>query len=242
MDVPHGSDGVVLGIRRFPVKSFAPVPLEAADITESGLAYDRVSALIDVHGRALNGKRASILSQVHARVCVENGEEYIGIDAGNGEYVRLESAEAIAYLNNLVGEKFAGTFTAELLDVPKPDKAQVSLVSGATIDAIARGTGDSTVDIERFRMNLHVRWAGNMNHPFFEHGLVGRDLYVGDGVRLHVEEAAKRCALMNVDPDTQSKNPAVHRWMIDHSNSCAGIYLRVVERGRISIGDKIRID
>jgi uncharacterized protein YcbX len=87
----------------------------------------------------------------------------------------------------------------------------------------------------RFRANLYVDgWPA-----WSEFDLVDREIAVG-GARLKVTKRIKRCAAINVDPDTGIRDleiPATLLRNFDHMDF--GIYARVVAGGEIAPGDAI---
>jgi uncharacterized protein YcbX len=103
--------GAVKALWRFPVKSMRGEKVEAADLTESGLAGDRAYALIDTEtgkvmsgksprlGRNLLGCRAAFVEAPHA------GDEQppVRITLPDGTSVRSDAPDARATLSDFLG-------------------------------------------------------------------------------------------------------------------------------------------
>ena len=108
----------------------------------------------------------------------------------------------------------------------------INLASARDIERVAR----APVDPRRFRGNVLIdgleKWA--------EMGWVGRTLRVGSDVRLQVFKTIQRCAATEVNPDTAQRDlnlPKLLRAGFGHVE--CGIYAKVVQGGRIAVGDAI---
>jgi uncharacterized protein len=63
-------------------------------------------------------------------------------------------------------------------------------------------------------------------------------LHIG-GLRMRVDARDKRCIVVNIDPVTTRRNPAVLRAIADDRQACVGIYGSTVQPGRVAIGDVV---
>ncbi|MEA2880456.1 MAG: uncharacterized protein QOF14_5652 [Hyphomicrobiales bacterium] len=110
----------------------------------------------------------------------------------------------------------------------------VSIINLASVAAIERLVGVPVHPL-RFRANLYVAgWPA-----WHEFDLVDREIAIG-GARLKVTKRIKRCAAINVDPDTGMRDltiPATLMKTFDHMD--CGVYARVIEGGDIAPGDAI---
>jgi uncharacterized protein len=110
----------------------------------------------------------------------------------------------------------------------------VSIINLASVAAIETVVG-APVHPLRFRANLYVSgWAA-----WHEFELLGQEIAVG-AARLKVTKRIKRCAAINVDPDTGIRDleiPAALMRAFDHVD--CGVCARVVEGGEIAVGDAI---
>ena len=110
----------------------------------------------------------------------------------------------------------------------------VSLINLASVADLARRAGTARQPL-RFRANLYFSGAA----AWSEQEWVGRDLLAG-GARLRVVKRIPRCAATEVNPDTAERDAdpvAELRAAFGHPN--LGIYARVIDGGRIAVGDAI---
>ncbi len=63
-------------------------------------------------------------------------------------------------------------------------------------------------------------------------------LRVGE-LEMRVDQRDKRCAMINVDPDTDERDPAVLRAVAQERAACAGVYGTTVRPGRVAVGDAV---
>jgi uncharacterized protein len=117
-----------------------------------------------------------------------------------------------------------------------PDIAPLSLMTTATIAGLAELV-DAPLDVRRFRPNLLVDAAGE----FPEDGWVGRVLRLG-AAKMRVDLRDKRCVMINVDPDTTERDPAVLRAVARERGTCLGVYGTTVQPGRVAVGDPVVLE
>ena len=118
------------------------------------------------------------------------------------------------------------------------DEMPLSLITTQAIGAIGALVG-ARLDVRRFRPNLLVEATGDAAFP--EDGWVGAGLRVG-GLRLRVDERDKRCVLVNVDPATTRRDPAVLRVIARERGACLGVYGSTVQPGRVTVGDQVVVE
>jgi uncharacterized protein len=118
------------------------------------------------------------------------------------------------------------------------DTFPLSLVTTATVRAL-EGMAGAPLDPLRFRPNLLVEAAGG--EPFAEDAWVGAVLAVG-GLRMRVDKRDGRCVVIDVDPATTARNPAVLRTVARERQGCLGVYGTTVRPGRASVGDAVVIE
>ena len=104
----------------------------------------------------------------------------------------------------------------------------------SSVAAVA-GLVDWDVHPLRFRANLYVTgWPA-----WHEFDLLDRTLAIGD-VRLKVVKRIKRCAVVNVDPDTALRDleiPNTLQRQLGHAD--CGIYAEVIAPGTLRLGDEV---
>ena len=92
------------------------------------------------------------------------------------------------------------------------------------------------VDPLRFRGNLYIDGL----EAWGEMRWVGKEIAVGDAVRLKVVDPIGRCAATNVDPKTGVRDlniPLTLRRGFGHSE--CGVYAKVVQGGVVKTGDAL---
>jgi uncharacterized protein YcbX len=111
------------------------------------------------------------------------------------------------------------------------DTMPLSLLSSGSVTQLG---GDRVLDPRRFRPNILVDGAG-------EDELIGRVLAIG-GMRMRVDQRDERCVVVNVDPVTSERDPAILREIAQERDSCFGVYGSVVTPGRIAVGDPVLVE
>ncbi len=156
-----------------------------------------------------------------------------------------------AQLSTPVGRGIAEQFFAAYLGSALPGKPRVvsapgfnftdvpqkfvSLINLASVRDIERVAG-APVDPLRFRGNFHVEGL----EPWVEKSWAGRTIAIGE-TRLKVTKDIVRCAATNVNPATAERDMRLPQ-LLDEAfgaNLC-GIYLEVVQGGRIAPGDTVQ--
>jgi uncharacterized protein len=110
----------------------------------------------------------------------------------------------------------------------------VSIINLASVAAIETLLGVPVHPL-RFRANLYVDgWPA-----WHEFTLMDQEIAIG-AARLKATKRIKRCAAINVDPDTGIRDltiPATLMRTYDHAD--CGVYARVIEGGNIAVDDAI---
>jgi uncharacterized protein YcbX len=169
----------------------------------------------------------------------ESGGEPLPTHARTPEGSRLElgSPELDAEIGGRLGSP------VELMRLRQGvfDEAPVSVIALATIEGIAREAGRE-LDRRRFRANVVVETDGG--RAFLEDAWVGGTLVFGDGeatAAVGVTMRDRRCAMINLDPDTAERDPRVMKAVVRLHENDAGVYATVVARGAIRVGDRVRL-
>jgi uncharacterized protein YcbX len=226
--------GRVAALWRYPVKSMAGEPLDAAEVSWHGLAGDRRWAFVrpglerssfpwlTIRERADMGRYRPAFTDAGrpdaspTLVRTPTGAEYDVADpalaAELGEGVRLIKQNR-------------GVF----------DIAPLSLLSTGAVAGLG-GLLDAELDVRRFRPNLLVEASDGT--PFPEDAWVGSVLGIGEA-RMRVDQRDQRCVLVNVDPETTVRDPAVLRAIAQERESCLGVYGSTVQPGRVAVGDPV---
>jgi uncharacterized protein YcbX len=118
------------------------------------------------------------------------------------------------------------------------DIAPLALLTTATIAGLGELV-DARLDVRRFRPNLLVEPAGPELFP--EDAWVGSVLRLGEA-RMRVDQRDRRCVMINVDPDTTERDPAVLRAVARERGTCLGVYGATVQPGRVAVGDPVVLE
>jgi hypothetical protein len=229
--------GHLVSLFRYPVKSMGAQVLDEVDVSFEGLAGDRRWAFIqDGHERsgfpwltirelpAMWTYRPSFVDPLRpdkstTMVHTPTGAEFDVVDpalaAELGPGVRVIKQER-------------GIF----------DAFPLSLISTRTVADLGATVG-ANLESLRFRPNLVVEPTGDT--PFPEDAWLGSVLRIGD-MRMRVDKRDQRCIMINVDPKTTTRNPAVLRALSGDRQACLGVYGSTVTPGRAAVGDVVSIE
>jgi hypothetical protein len=116
------------------------------------------------------------------------------------------------------------------------DAYPVSLLGLSTIHALSEETG-MNLDQRRFRANFYAQWEKDA--PFFEDELVGRELQIGEEVKVRVVKKDQRCKMITLDPETAASSPAVLEQVSRVHDGCTGVYGAVLSEGIVRSNDAI---
>ena len=243
---------------RYPVKGLSPEPLPHVDL-EIGETFpaDRRYAiengpsgfdpqapawlskayfLMLMRNERLAGLETRFDDRSHLLTIRKCGEELARAD--------LKTAEGRAAIEQF----FTSHFAEDLKGPPKvlsapghsfSDVARkvVSIVNLASVRAVEDLVA-AAVHPLRFRANMYVTgWPA-----WHEFELLDRTLAIGD-IRLKVVKRIKRCAAVNVDPDTAARDleiPGALQRRLGHAD--CGIYAEVMAGGTLRVGDEIAVE
>jgi uncharacterized protein YcbX len=248
----------ITGLYRYPVKGLSPELLEkvALDAGEM-LPADRRYAIengpsgFDPAAPAWLPKphflmlmRDQWLAALHTHF--EDANHTLTIRR-NGEILAkgdLETAEGRTAIEQFFANAYASDIKGPLKILTSPghrfsDVARkvVSIINLGSLRAIENMV-DAPVHPLRFRANLYVRgWPA-----WHEFELVGQTLEIG-GARLKVVKRITRCAAVNVDPETATRDLGIPQALMRRlGHADCGIYAEVIRAGTIGVGDKVAVD
>jgi uncharacterized protein YcbX len=218
--------GTVAEIWRYPVKSMAGERLESCAITDAGFEGDRRWAFVD---GTVNRAGKLFTNTQDARLMT-----YAARLDGNGVEVVAPTGQS---------RPLDEHFVAELADeVSRPltlrdqsgvnfDDSHLLVVNLATVAAFAHEAGVA-IDRRRFRANLYLEGI----EPDEELHWLGREIRAG-AARLEVVKRCERCVVVTRDPDTTVTSPELLRLLTKTSETCMGVYCRVLIPGLVTTGD-----
>ena len=132
----------------------------------------------------------------------------------------------------------------ELLEFESPpgtyfDAFSLSIMSQQSLNTMNQLDGDSLFDARRFRPNLLVD-IPDTDHPFPEQAWVGKTLSIGS-VKLKIETTCPRCSMTTHGFADLPQDTHIMRKLVANSEGNLGIYASVVQAGKVSIGDSVRL-
>jgi uncharacterized protein YcbX len=229
--------GRVAALWRYPVKSMAGEALERVEVGWHGFAGDRRWAFVradqDRNGfpwftireepalwryrpRLVDPARpdaTAVRVQTHAGVELDISDPALAAELGGG--VRVMKIDRGAF-----------------------DTLPLSLITRQTIAGLGTLVGRALA-VQRFRPNILIDSADGA--AYAEDGWVGATLQIG-ALRMRVDKRDQRCVVVNVDPDTGARDPAVLRAIGDERQACLGVYASVATPGAIAVGDPVMLD
>ena len=247
--------GSVTGLFRYPVKSMQGIGVTSLDVLAEGVVDDRGWALIDVTtGRLMSAKRYSALLQASADDAGVTLPDGTRVDWGDpygdrtlsrwlGREVRLEAPRPevrVAYEMTFEPPNDG----AEYIDIDAPagsfrDLAPIHLVTQQTLDGCVQRRPDLDWDVRRFRPNLLID-APDIE-PFGEDDWTGSRIRVGE-VTLSIIQPSVRCAMpLRAQPGLE-RQAGLYQALEDLHANHLGVYVDVVEPGRIALGDGLTTD
>jgi uncharacterized protein YcbX len=245
----------VESIYRYPVKGLSPERLDAVRLAPGKtLPADRMYAIengpsgFDPAAPAYLSKGCFLMLMRNERLAAletryDDASHVLVVRGDNRELARGDLTTREGRL--AIEAFFRRTMPAELRGPPKVLAAPghsfsdvaakvVSIINLASVAAIAAVVG-VPVNPLRFRANVYVEgWPA-----WHEFDLVGSEVTIG-GARLKVTKRIKRCAAIEVDPDTGIRDlPILAALMRTFDHLDCGIYARVIEGGEIAPGNAI---
>jgi hypothetical protein len=159
-----------------------------------------------------------------------------------------------AGLRDTVVEQKLGSAFFGALGVASPvevgaffDLFPVTVISTSTLTRLGELAPRSRFDPRRFRMNVIV----DTDEPGFpENDWVGREVSLGDHVRLRVAMPDSRCVMTTLAQDELPNDPEILRTLVRHnripvgeagSSPCAGVYAEVGTPGTLRTGDGVTV-
>ena len=119
------------------------------------------------------------------------------------------------------------------------DAFPLSIMSKQSLNSIKQLEGESQFDVRRFRPNLLVDIPGT-DHPFPKQAWVGKTLSVGS-VMLEIDMTCPRCAMTKHGFHDLPKDPQIMRELVANSEGTLGLYVSIVQAGKVTIGDSVTV-
>lgn len=229
--------GCVAALWRYPVKSMAAEALEHAEVSWHGVPGDRRWAFVR------DGKVSSGFPWLTIR---ERPELWRYRPAFVQPHLPDKSRTLVVTPSGAELDVVSPALAAELGDGVRVirndrgffDTMPLSVLTTQTVAALSTLVG-SALDARRFRPNLLIESGSGA--PFREDAWVGRVLRVG-ALRVRVDKRDQRCVMVNVDPVTTRRSPAVLRAIAREREACLGVYGTTVQPGRVAVGDPVVLE
>jgi hypothetical protein len=226
--------GRVAALWRYPVKSMGAEALEEVDVSWNGLAGDRRWAFI----RA--GLERSGFPWLTIRERPDMGlhrPSFVEPDRPDASpvAVRTPSGDVLDVLDPSLAARLGDSVRVIKQDRGVFDTMPLSLLTTRTVAGLGALVG-AELDVLRFRPNLLVEATGDADFP--EDGWVGSVLRIGE-LRMRVDKRDQRCVMVNVDPVTTERDPAILRAIGRERDTCLGVYGSTVQPGRVAVGDLV---
>jgi uncharacterized protein YcbX len=229
--------GCVAALWRYPVKSMAAEALEHAEVSWQGVPGDRRWAFIR-KGKVTSGfpwltirERPDLWRYCPSFVQPDRPDKSRTIVVTpSGSELDVVAPALAAELGYGVGviRNDRGFF----------DTLPLSVLTTQTLAALSTVVG-AALDARRFRPNLLIE--GSSAAPFREDAWVGRVLRIG-ALRVRIDKRDQRCVIVNVDPVTTRRSPAILRAIARERDACLGVYGSTVQPGRVAVGDPVTIE
>jgi uncharacterized protein YcbX len=252
------TNATITNLYRYPVKGLSPDRLETTAITAGeGFAFDRAFAIENgthdfdpINPRYFpKAKFLQLMSneQLAAlETCFDPETTTLKV-LRNGKQVAAGNL-SLPIGRQLLEQFFAAYLGSAVRGTPRivtadnhhfadvPDNF-VSLINLASVRDLERISG-KPVDPLRFRGNIYVEgWE-----PWQEMSLAGHTLNLSGGTVFKVIEPVTRCAAINVDPQTGSRDMSLPRLLSDvFGHECCGLYLSAIRGGTLSNAEIIEI-
>ena len=229
--------GRVAALWRYPVKSMAPEALERVEVGWHGIAGDRRWAFVRAD-QARNGfpwltlRESPALARYQPRLVDPARPDTTAVRVRTPAGAELDVADPA-----LAAELAAGVRVMKL-DRGAFDTLPLALISRQTLAGLGALVGRELA-VQRFRPNLLIDGAGGAAYP--EDAWVGATLQIG-ALRMRVDKRDQRCVVVNVDPATGERDPAILRTIGAERQAYLGVYGSIAAPGAIAIGDAIALE
>jgi uncharacterized protein YcbX len=232
--------GQVVALWRYPLKSMQGQKLDSGDIGPDGFWGDRGWALRYADGRKnVSAKQVAGLMLCEANYSAEPSERVnppVKVRLPDGKELLSDSAEAAAALSEFAGAPV-------ILDATPGahfDAHPVHLLTTASLETLSRLAPGSNFDARRFRPNIVVKAAGEVQEGFVELGWCGSDIRIGEA-ELLIKKPCRRCVMTTHPQADLPQDPAVLKTLVDAAEANLGVYAAVLKAGRVRVGDTVTL-
>ena len=229
--------GRVAAVWRYPVKSMGAEPLEAAEVSWHGVAGDRRWAFIR-EGMVRSGFPWLTIRELPAMGLYRPRFAQPERPDGSATLVRTPSGAELDVVDPALAAELGHGARVLKQDRGVFDTLPLSLITTQTLAGLGALIG-APLDVRRFRPNLLIDAPDG--GPFPEDAWVGSVLRIG-GARVRVDKRDQRCVVVDVDPATARRDPAVLRTIARQREACLGVYGSTVQPGIVQTGDEVALE
>ncbi len=225
------------GLFRYPVKSMGGEALTRSEVGVAGLPGDRGWALSDgERGAGQGAKRYPALMGYGARYLAPPGAAApwpaIELESPTGERRRSDDLALDRWLSDALGSPVR--LEPQAGPTPFFDDAPLLLMSEAAL-AAAAALSPGAGELRRFRPNLLLTGT---EAGFPEDEWVGRCFRLGSAT-FEVRKRCPRCVMTTLGFREVPEDRSVLAALRAQRQSCLGVYLSVVQRGTVALGDSL---
>lgn len=203
---------------RYPVKSMAGERIESAEVTDAGIAGDRMVLVAGPGGRIITSRTHPRLLGLQGSLAPDGA-----VLVNRKPWDDPEIAEAV---------RAAAGPQARLVRYDGPERFDVLPLLIGTDGAFEQ----LGVDHRRLRPNIVVGGVEGLA----ERGWPGHRLRIG-GAIASVAKLRSRCVMTTYDPDTQEQDLSVLRRIASEFGGQMALDCAVLDGGRIAVGDRVEL-
>lgn len=229
--------GRVAALWRYPVKSMAPEALERVEVGWHGIAGDRRWAFVRPD-QERNGFPWLTLREAPALARYQPRLVDPALPDATAVRVRTPAGAELDVADPALAAELADGVRVMRLDRGAFDTLPLALLSRQTLAGLGALVGRELA-VQRFRPNLLIDGGDGAAYP--EDAWVGATLQIG-ALRTRVDKRDQRCVVVNLDPVTGARDPAVLTTIGRARQACLGVYGSVVTPGEIRVGDPVMLD
>jgi uncharacterized protein YcbX len=231
--------GRVATLYRYPVKSMGAESLSSAAIGWHGLAGDRRWAFIRPHMESSAFPWLTIRERPNLWYYRPSFAEPERPDA-SATRVRTPVGDDFEVQDPALAAELGPGVRVIRQNRGVFDVAPLSLITTRTVARLGASLA-MPLRIERFRPNLVIEPADDLVDEFPEDAWVGAVLRVGE-MRMRIDQRDQRCVMVNVDPETTSREPSVLRAIARERDACLGVYGTTVQPGQVAAGERVVLE
>lgn len=229
--------GTVVGLWRYPVKSMAEESLDLAEVSWHGIPGDRRWAFIRPDMERSGFPWLTIRELPQMRHYLPFFVEPEQPDASR-TMVRTPAGNELEVIDPALAAELGDGLRVIKQNVGVFDTMPLSLITTQTIASLGAWV-EPTLTPERFRPNLLIEAMGDAAFP--EDEWIGSVLRVGD-LRMRVDRRDVRCVMINIDPVTDEKDPAVLRTVARERDTSLGVYGATVTPGTVTVAAPVFLE